>query len=341
MATSHRVARGAPSVRIRDTGFLEAVHGPGERPPGLPSRSRADFVRWQATERRRLRALLGLGNLPLAAPSIERKLVKRLPEYSVERLRYHTLPGLAVPAFLLVPRGLRGTAPAVLCPPGHGHGMRQLMDEKPGIYKQYPRQLACRGFVVLVPEHAGFGERADRPGGDTHSFLAHALALLGRSWIGLVVRELMRAVDVLRDLPEVDPRRVGCFGLSLGGESTLYLSALDARIAAAVISGFVTSFRSTFLAEPHCSCGYSFEVARWLEHGDLASLIAPRSVLVESGTRDRYFPVGEARRTVRGLRRAWRLLGDERGIVHDVFEGGHEIGGALAFDWLQRVLGRP
>ena len=58
--------------------------------------------------------------------------------FRIERVCYQTMPGVRVPAYLLIPSDLTGPAPAVLCPPGHGGGMNQVLFED-GIYKQYPR----------------------------------------------------------------------------------------------------------------------------------------------------------------------------------------------------------
>jgi len=63
----------------------------------------------------------------------------------------------------VVPARLSEPVPGVLCPPGHGGGMQQLLFEENGIYKRYPLALARRGMVALVPEHIGFGERSSGP----------------------------------------------------------------------------------------------------------------------------------------------------------------------------------
>lgn len=42
--------------------------------------------------------------------------------------------------------------------------------------------------------------------------------------------------------PEVDPKRIGCVGLSVGGLRACHLAALDERIKAAVVVGWMASF---------------------------------------------------------------------------------------------------
>lgn len=46
--------------------------------------------------------------------------------------------------------------------------------------------------------------------------------------------DLMRCVDYLQSMPQVDDSRIGCAGLSLGGEMAMWLGAMDERIAATV-----------------------------------------------------------------------------------------------------------
>jgi hypothetical protein len=75
-----------------------------------------------------------------------------------------------------------------------------------------------------------------------------------------------------------------------------------------------------------------------MEHVDIATLIVPRPLVVESGTRDPIFPVEVAREGVAQLRRTYGLCGAEDRLLHDVFEGEHEISGGVAYDALERCL---
>ncbi|MBM3263833.1 MAG: acetylxylan esterase [candidate division Zixibacteria bacterium] len=254
----------------------------------------------------------------------------------VERLCYTTFPGVRASAFLLVPAGATANTPAMLCPPGHGRGMNQVLFEH-GAYRHYPFELARRGFVAMVPEHLSFGERVPSHFGE-HGYYTGVAQLLGFTMYGVYIRELMRAVDVLASLPETDATQIGCYGLSLGGSTTLLLSALDLRIRAVGISGFLTSFRSTFIDVGHCVCGNVQDLALEFEHIDIASLIAPRPLVVESGRGDTGFPVDAATATVAELKKRYALFDREDRLAHDVFDGGHEISGHMAYGWFDRWL---
>jgi dienelactone hydrolase len=320
--------------------YLDELYARRSREWAFRGQGAAEFRRWQEQTRPRLAALLGGRERHRCPLNLRRALVEETATYRRERLYYDTRPNLTATAQLLLPKAASGPVPAVLCPPGHGGGMNQVLDE-PGAYKQYPFALVARGLAALVPEHIGFGERTGAPDDDrqaNHAFFYHALVLLGENAMGYLVWDLQRALDVLQSLPEVDGDRLGCYGLSLGGEMTLLLAACDPRVKVAGISGFLTSYQHTFLAEGHCGCGYVPQLARRLEHQDIAALIVPRPLVVETGTEDPSFPTATARASVEYLRSLYALEGAEDRLALDVFAGGHEISGAIAYDWFPRFL---
>jgi hypothetical protein len=77
-----------------------------------------------------------------------------------------------------------------------------------------------------------------------------------------------------------------------------------------------------------------------LEHLDLGALVAPRPLLVETGTEDLLFPVAAATDAVGQLALLYGHLGAAHWLVHDVFDGGHEWHGDQAYPFLDRWL-RP
>ena len=76
-----------------------------------------------------------------------------------------------------------------------------------------------------------------------------------------------------------------------------------------------------------------------LEHEDLGALVAPRPMLVESGTEDDLFPVAAAAESLRRTRLVYEQEGAGERLVHDVFEGGHQWHGTEAMPFLDRWLG--
>ncbi len=108
------------------------------------------------------------------------------------------------------------------------------------------------------------------------------------------------ALNILADLPEVDPARLGTVGHSLGGKETLYLPAFDDRIRATVSSegGIGTRFSNWdapwYLGPDIRRDDFTHE------HHELVALIAPRPFLLLAGGRgnaadgDRSWPFLEA-----------------------------------------------
>ena len=177
-------------------------------------------------------------------------------------------------------------------------------------------QLARRGYVVLAPDLRCFGERLDWNPEDHYACdtnLVHA-AMAGWNPLAQNVWDLRRSLDVLQEHPLVDPDRLGMVGISYGGTVTLFTAAVDQRVAAAVVSGYFSSW-----AESHkmpwnmCGSQILFGMLGRLEHEDLGALVAPRPLLVETGTEDPLFPLAAATESVRRTRLVYDQLGaDER-----------------------------
>jgi dienelactone hydrolase len=153
--------------------------------------------------------------------------------------------------------------------------------------------------------------------------------------------DLTRGLDVLEAHELVDPARVGMVGLSLGGTMTLFTAACDERVAAAVVSGFFSSWAEAHKV-PWNMCGSQVlpGMLGQLEHVDLGALVAPRPLLVQTGTEDLIFPLAAATASVAQLGAVYRHLGADGALAHDVFEGDHQWREAGPAAFLDRWLGR-
>jgi dienelactone hydrolase len=304
----------------------------------------ADTDAWRARTRAHLDALLG--TRPAAVPlDLETTEEVDCGEYSRARVVFDTEATMSVPAYLLVPhaRREREPGPAVLAVHGHGAGKSLVCGIDPGgPGDDYAHALASLGYVVLAPDLRAFGERADwMPEGKYEcdwdlvcATMAGVVPLERNLW------DLARALDVLSAHPLVDPARIAAAGLSYGGTCTLFLAALDERVRCAVVSGYLSSWRAAHTV-PWNMCGSQVMPGQLgaIEHVDVAALVAPRPLLVESGTDDMIFPVASARATVDRLRTLYASLGaPDDAVVHDVFEGDHRWHGAAVPAFLSRWL---
>jgi dienelactone hydrolase len=260
-----------------------------------------------------------------------------------------------MPVYLFIPKGSGGRLPVVLAYHGHGYGVKDIIglwedgEERTvadGYHKDFALALCRRGFLVAAPEIACFGERQtdysylDRTLGQPEPTTCHNAAtyafMLGKSVVGMRVRDAMRLVDFLATVPEADASRLGAMGISGGGMLTFFHTALDPRIKACVVSGYFSSFRDSILAMDHCTCNFVPGLLNIGEMTDLVGLIMPKPMLVEAGTRDPIFPIQTVRASVKRTREICAILGGnpDTDVELDEFEGRHGISGRRAYDFL-------
>ncbi|UCC96322.1 MAG: acetylxylan esterase [Phycisphaerales bacterium] len=158
------------------------------------------------------------------------------PGVAAEAVTYATQLGTRVPAILYLPKPKQKTAadriPALIIVNGHG-------GDKYSWYSYYSGILYARaGAAVLTYDQAGEGERnAQRKSGTrTHDRLKGD-DVLARRLAGLMITDVMQAVSYLASRPEVDPRRIGATGYSLGSFVLALSGAVEPRLKACVLVG--------------------------------------------------------------------------------------------------------
>jgi dienelactone hydrolase len=266
--------------------------------------------------------------------------VEETPNYRREHVVFDSEATMAVPAYVLIPHTRTEPGAAVLAIHGHGPGKSRVCGLE-GTGEDYAHTLAERGFVVLAPDLRCFGERSDWMPDDKYEcdWNLVCATMTGDTPLGQNVWDMQRALDVLAAHALVDANRIGAVGFSYGATTTLFLAALDDRVRAAVVSGYLSSWRAAHTV-PWNMCGS--QVWRGLlsefEHVDIASLIAPRALLVEGGREDLIFPIDAATATVAALRRVYEHAGAPSAIEHHVFDGEHQWSGRGVPEFLAQHL---
>ena len=277
-----------------------------------------------------------------------------------QRVEIHTEPGIVMPFFVLIPKAGKPPYPAVIAPHGHCSGGKLAVAgcrEIPEIAEvikaynyDYGVQFARAGFIAFCPDARGFGERQEEAAkgsilNSSCQWINNMAYPLGQTIAGMWAWDIHRLVDYIQSRRDCDPGRIGCAGLSGGGLQTLWAAALDERIRCAVISGYLYGYKESILdLHTNCACNYVPHLYEYVDMGDIAALIAPRPLLVETGTRD---PLNGAsglanvRSQLRIIRRAYRLLHAGNLVKHDIFEGEHRWNGIEAIPWMQRHLAVP
>lgn len=264
-----------------------------------------------------------------------------------EHWRIQVEPEVWMTLFLLAPVGAGKDTPVILCPPGHNgagkYSVAGVRDYPPITEKidhyhyDYGLQLAKQGCVTVCPDCRGFGERREDPEdtrrlpeglkGDCYR-LAHMGEPLGIPVLGMLTWDLARLIDWLEEDRRFNTDRLGAVGFSGGGMQTLWLTALDDRVKFAAISGYMYGYRDALLTlNNNCSCNYVPHLWEHLDMGDIASLIAPRPLWVQSCREDRLNgPRGvvNAQEQVEIAAEAYRLLGVPENLRHQICPGTHQ-----------------
>jgi hypothetical protein len=329
---------------------------------GLKATTPLELEEWRRTVRAELAVITGIGRMESCPLEPRREESVPLKGYRREKWLIQTEPGVLMPLYVLIPDGI---APGerrscVITPHGHGSGGKFAVAGRTDIPAMretirkhdydYGVQLVREGHIVFCPDARGFGERrewmlqGDRPEQFLHSTcvpLNHVAISLGMSLTGWWTWDLMRLVDWITERPDCDPARIACAGLSGGGLQTLWLAAMDDRVRCAVVSGYFYGYRDSLLKlSSNCGCNYVPGLWMRVDMGDLGALIAPRLLLVETGTRDDLN--GErgavnATEQVEIARTAYRLLGAEDRLRHVLFDGPHKWHGVETPAFIRRM----
>lgn len=291
--------------------------------------SRADAQAYVELVRDRIRDCFG--PLPERTPLNPRVTgVVERDTYRIEKVIFESRPEFLVTGNLYVPKGRKAPMPGVIgsC----GHSVNGKASEP---YQSFAQGLARLGYVVLIFDPIGQGERIQYPdealkskvgaGVHEHLLAGNQQFLVGdflgtwRAWDGI------RALDYLLSRDEVDAHRVGITGNSGGGTMTMWLCGLESRWAMAAPSCSVTTFRRNFdneLPTDTEQCPPKVFL-HGLDHSDFLAAMAPKPVIILAAEKD-YFDVRGAIEAYERLRPLYRWLGAENNIR--LFIGPNEHG---------------
>jgi dienelactone hydrolase len=314
---------------------------------------RSEAEKWQRELRAKLIELLGgfpAKRTPLRPRTLE---VREFPGYTREKFVIQSRPNAMVLGYLLTPNRQKAPHATMVCVPGHGRGVDDIVgiDEKgrdrtnkAGYQHDFALQVVEHGMAAVAIEPMAFGCRRDaiskRKGLDQTACQpsSGAALLLGQTMIGWRVYDVMRTMDWIETRKELDSQRVGCMGISGGGTCTTFAAALEPRIRVAMISGYLNTFRDCIMSLAHCIDNYVPGIMQWAEMYDVAGLIAPRPVFVESGERDKSFPIAASRASFERLSRIYDVFGAGNAVEHEVFDGPHSFWGRRGLPFVAKNL---
>jgi cephalosporin-C deacetylase-like acetyl esterase len=295
------------------------------------------------------RVLEALGGFPDRTP-LNARITSTLERegYRVEMLVYESLPGFYVTANVYVPRGPAPPYAAVLGTAGHTDNGKAS-----ATYQRAWISMAKRGFLVFAFDPPGQGERSlyfdpdlgrSRVGIGTreHTLSGLQCLLTGHHFARYELWDAIRGVDYLLTRDDVDPQRLAVAGNSGGGTQAAYLAVVEPRLAAAVSSCYMTSWKQLWF-EPGPQDAEQ-DLPGFLSHGldfsDYAIAFAPRPFQILAAGQD-FFPLAGARSAYDEARRVYALLGhgDRVGFFeHDDTHGWSRPRREATYRWLERWL---
>ncbi len=254
---------------------------------------------------------------------------------------FDVLPGVRSRGILAIPKHVEFPTAAVMTQHGYVSAPETVMGLRaPGsVYHAYGLALARRGYVVFAHKNLSFQEPRSR--------VHRKATLIGQTLLGMDVFQTSRVIDYLQTLPEVDPERIGMYGISQGGMTTLYAAACDPRIAASVVCAYFND-RTPKMVVSGGSDYTAFidteesdkDIHGLLEFTDveLAALICPRPLLIEAGRRDGACHWRMVEPEFAKVQEVYGNVGVAERVDLDLHDGGHEIHGVRSFPFLDRWL---
>ncbi len=366
--------------------FLKSYSDASPHSLSFLSRSWPDIEQWKIMGRARMHELLAYN--PDGVPLESEVLWTRQEQgFTRHQVRYSVAPGRKTEAYLLIPKGISGPAPAVIalhCHSGFYYSGKEKISDSGsqsaplrelvnGTYggRFYADELARRGYVVLVPdcfyfgsqrldpkqvaneftkELEGFTERTDdyirafNGFASRHeSLIAKTIFAAGSTWPGIMFSDDRISLSYLLSRPEVDPERVGCIGLSIGGYRSAHLFGLDPRIKVGVVAGWMTTFSSLLFdhLRSHTWMLYVPRENEFLDLPDVVSLNAPRPLMVLNCLQDSLFTQEGEQAAEKHLKAIYEKMGSPDNFKCGYYDVPHCLNVEMqedAFEWLDRGL---
>ncbi len=332
------------TLGLHDAAPIELAFKPG---------TRRQTELWQKKLTAKVTELLGgfpKQRTPLDSKTLE---VRDFPGYTREKFVFESRPGMPVLGYRLLPKSAKPPVATAICIPGHGRGVDDLVGidpegkdrtEKVFYEFDFAIQAVEQGLAAVAIEPIGFGCRRDArnkaKGLEQKACepVAGAALLLGQTMLGWRVWDVMRTVDWIETRPELDARRVGCIGISGGGTCTLFSAALEPRIKAAMVSGYLNTFRSSIMSIGHCIDNYVPGILNWAEMYDVAGLIAPRPLFSEAGEVDAIFPIAASVESFKKVKTIYEVFGAGAEAQQETFNGPHSFWGKKGLPFMAEKL---
>ena len=277
-----------------------------------------DFDSWRKAARQKVfDCMLTPPPAPLKEGNVWRVLATEQRDgYTAKKIEIRLSRYYTVPAYVLIPDG-QGPFPAVNALHDHGAHLfigkekmiKPLACEDSAVVRDaddwavqlYEGQfvgdyLAKHGFVVFSADAPMWGERGQQEGPrrDRYDMIAGNMMMYGIDLSAYMTYDDISGTEFLASLPEVDARRIGCMGCSMGAYRAWMLAALSDRIkaGAAICWMTTTADQLNFNYDRTENGGFANclpGLRHWLDYPHIASMACPKAMLFINGLQDKLF----------------------------------------------------
>ena len=292
-----------------------------------------DFGEWRKAARQKVLDCM-LAPPPAPANGYEAKVLfeEQRDGYKARKIEIRLSRYYTVPAYVLIPNG-KGPFPAINVLHDHGGHffigkekcIRPLACEDSTVIKDakewakgYEGQffgdyLAQHGYVVFSADAPMWGERGLKEGmkRNLYDMIAGNMMMYGIDLSAYMTYDDIAGTEYLATMPEVDARRIGCTGWSMGGYRTWMLAALSDRIkaGAAVCWMVTTDEQLSFKYKRTENGGFANclpGLRQWLDYPHIASIACPKPMLFINGSQDKLFPVAGVEKAFKIMHETWK-----------------------------------
>jgi cephalosporin-C deacetylase-like acetyl esterase len=293
------------------------------------------------------RTLFGKLPEPTIPPNVRTRKVLDDPAFAGYEVMIDVYPDVIAGGILLLPTDLKPgeKRPVVVCQHGlEGVPMDTISKTVEGFkyYKAFTAELARRGFITYAPQNPYRGM-------DRFRTIQRKSNPLGRSLFSYIIPQHQRTLEWLSTLPNVDPKRIGFYGLSYGGKTAMRVPTMLPQYALSICSGdfnewvrknatYYSSYSYVFTPEYEM---FEWDLGHVANYAEMAMLMTPRPFMVERGHSDGVAPDEWVAWEYAKVRRHYDQLGLGDRTEIEFFNGPHTIHGQGTFAFLHKHLNWP